>query len=78
MDELPKFPGPRLVPLLDGTLVFSDSLEWYQLCEARTLAAMTQEDRSAWLFDLERIRGVEDTDRLRKTIDEVIAVAAQT
>lgn len=43
----------------------------------RSIAAMPQRDRSAWLFDLERIRGVEATERLRKTIDEVISVAAE-
>lgn len=76
MTELPPFEGPRLVSLLDGTLVFNDSPEWDHLVEARWLAAMDQHDRDSRLFDLERLRGVEAVASLRKTIDEVIAVEA--
>lgn len=67
---------PQLASLLDGTMVFTDSEEWRHFTEARHIAHMDQHARSAWLFDLERIRGVEATERLRKTIDEVISVTA--
>jgi hypothetical protein len=77
MTDLPKYPGPRLVPLLDGSLVFDDSEEYRHLMEARWIARLPYTERSIWLFDLDRIRGTEETDRLRRTIEEVIAVAAQ-
>lgn len=76
MNDVPKYEGPRMVALLDGTLVFDDSPAWEHLCEARSIAALPQRDREALLFDLDRIRGPELTDQLRKTVNEVIAVAA--
>ena len=77
MDPFPLFPGPRLVPLLDGSLVFTDSREWAHLCEARVLAGLGQADREEWLSALDRSRGVEETNELRKTIQEIIAVTAE-
>jgi hypothetical protein len=75
-DDIPKYEGPRMVPLLDGSLVFSDSEEWRHLCEARDLAALPQADRNLHLMDIGIARGKEAAERLRKTIDEVIAVTA--
>ncbi len=75
-ESVPKYSGPRLVALLDGSLVFNDSEEYRHLCEARDIAVWPQHDRDAWLAEIERVRGPEDAARLRKTVNEVIAVAA--
>lgn len=76
MTSLPPYDGPKLVRLLDGTLVFNDSEPWRHLCEARDLARQPMHERDSRLFDIERIRGVEEAARLRQTINEVIAVTA--
>lgn len=76
-DEVQQYPGPRLVELLDGTLVFSDSEEAQHLRQARLIAEMGQGERDLHLLGIEQAFGVETANRLRKTIEEVIAVAAQ-
>ena len=76
MHDVPKYDGPRMVSLIDGSMVWNDSEAYRHECEARSIAAMPQRDRRAWLFDLERVRGVDATERLRKTVDEVIAITA--
>jgi hypothetical protein len=76
MTDLPKYDGPRMVPLLNGDLVFNDSEEWRHETEARDVAAMPLVERNVWLADIEIKRGAEHAARLRKTVDEVIAVTA--
>jgi hypothetical protein len=76
MTDLPKYEGPRLVSLMDGTLVFDDSEAYRAECEARDIARKPQWERDAWLADIQQIRGEDAAARLRKMIEEVIAVEA--
>ncbi len=76
MTDVPKYEGPRLVPLLDGTLAFDDSEEYRLLCEARWVASLPYREREDWLAGLVPVRGAEAVEYLRKTVNEVIAVAA--
>jgi hypothetical protein len=76
MIDLPKYDGPRMVPLLNGDLVWNDSEEHRHECEARDIAAMPLVERNVWLAEIELKRGAEAAARLRKTVDEVIAVTA--
>ncbi len=76
MTDIPKYNGPHLVSLLSGELVWNDSEAYRHECEARDIAVWPQHDRDAWLSEIERVRGPEDAARLRKTVNEVIAVAA--
>ena len=38
--DLPPYPGPTLVTLLDGQMVFSDAEAWRHEAEARQILAM--------------------------------------
>ncbi len=76
-DGVPKYEGPRMVTLITGEIAFNDSPAWRHECEARDIAAYAQHDRDAWLAEIERVRGPAEAARLRKTIEEVIAVTAQ-
>lgn len=77
MNALPPFDGPRMVTLLDGRQVWNDSDDWRHESEAREIAAWPHELRDAHLMTIERSRGADAAARLRKTIEEVIAVTAE-
>ena len=58
-----------IVTLIDGTEVDSASEAWRHECEARAIAALpTLADRRAWLEAVEKRRGKDEADRLRKTM----------
>ena len=58
--------------LCDGTEVPSDSQAWRHECEARHVAAKpTLAERRAYLDDIERRRGKDAADRLRRTMGEL-------
>lgn len=77
MTALPPYEGPRMVTLLDGRIVFSDSEEWRAETEARDCAAMPFAQRKEHFDGVERARGKEAAARLRAMVDEVIAVTAE-
>lgn len=58
-----------IVTLLDGTEVDSASEAYGHECEARAIAALpTLADRRAWLEAIEKRRGKDEADRIRRTM----------
>lgn len=69
MSDFPLYPGPRMVTLLDGELVFSDSKEWRHECLARSLLTeYPLEARRDMLNALENNHGKAAADKLRATM----------
>jgi len=58
-----------IVTLIDGTQADSASEAYRHECEARAIAALpTLADRRAWLEAVEKRRGKDEADRLRRTM----------
>lgn len=58
-----------IVTLIDGTQADSASEAYRHECEARAIATLpTLADRRAWLESVEKRRGKDEADRLRKTM----------
>lgn len=58
-----------MVKLIDGSEVASDSEAWRHQCEAAHIAALpTLEARRDWLEKINRKRGAEAGDSLRRTM----------
>lgn len=66
--NLPPYPGPTIVTLVNGELVFDDAEEWRHETECRAILAMPLDRRRDWLFDLERMRGHEAVERISETM----------
>lgn len=62
----------NVVTLIDGTEVDSASEAWRHECEARAIASLpTLAERRAWLESIERKRGTDEAERLRRTIGKL-------
>ena len=62
----------RTVKLIDGTEVPSDSEAWRHECEARSIVERpTLAERRMYLDEVERRRGKDAADRLRRTMSEL-------
>ena len=58
-----------IATLIDGTQADSASEAYRHECEARAIAALpTLADRRAWLEAVEKRRGKDEADRLRRTM----------
>lgn len=76
MTDIPLFPGPRVVKLLDGTLVFNDSEPYRHEQEARAILVLSALARAEAMFDIDRTRGPEVAAALSRTMREIEALAA--
>ena len=69
---MPGLTSQKLITLVDGTKSPSDSEAWRHECEARMVAARpTLAERREYLFEVERRRGKDAADSLRRTMKQL-------